>query len=124
MDRVEKASAVVEGLFAVTHTLSDFPFVADLPKREKSARAKLLDAMDEVARVTAERGPLIPQSLAAEFLGLSSQRVSTLITTGRVEAVDVHGRRFVVMNSFREFAKIERRNGRPRKSPALPAQAA
>jgi len=124
MDRVEKASAVVEGLFAVTHTLSDFPFVADLPKREKSARAKVLEAMDEVARVTAERGPLIPQALAAEFLGLTTQRVGALISTGRVEAVELVGRRFVVLNSFREFAKIERRTGRPRKSPAPVAQAA
>jgi len=99
--------------------LSDFPFVADLPKREKGKVAKLMDVMEELERVTDEKGPVIPQSLIAEVLGVSKQRVNTLLDEGRMEFHVINGTRFVFVASFREYAKQERKVGRPSKASLL-----
>jgi hypothetical protein len=97
----------------VVTELADFPFVADLPKREKSKVAKALDAMAELETITAERGPLIPQAVAAKIVGVSGTRIGQLLDAGAMDFHTVNGDRYIFVRSFREFAKRERKTGRP-----------
>ena len=101
----------------VVTELTDFPFVADLPKREKSKVSKALDAMDELESIVAERGPLIPQAMGAKVVGVSSARICQLVDAGAIDTYTVNGDRFLFVRSFREFCKRERKNGRPPTQP-------
>ena len=94
----------------------DFPFLDGVPKREKTRVGKLLDVIAEIERVQLERGPVISQHVVADVLGLSPQRVSNLVSEGRLDSVRIGETRFVFLESFRDFAKKERPPGRPRKN--------
>ena len=96
--------------------LAEFPFVESLPKREKSRVGKLLDVIGEIEQAQRERGPLLPQHVIADVLGVSRARVGQLVDGGRLESVRIGQTRFVFLASFREFAKQERPTGRPRKA--------
>jgi hypothetical protein len=89
----------------------EFPFVASLPKREKTKRMKLLEVIDALEAVQVEKGPVIPQSLAAEILGVSRARICQLVDEGRLESFDLNGTRFVFAKSFLEFCKEDRPTG-------------
>jgi hypothetical protein len=95
--------------------ITEFPFVETLPKREKSKLAKLWDHLAEVRSVTAEKGPIIPQVMAADLLSLSRSRIGQFVDEGRLEAVEIHGVRYVTADSVEAYAKVERLNGRPLK---------
>jgi len=97
----------------------DFPFVSELPKREKTKFRKIWDTFQALRALTAEKGTLVPSSLAAKILGVSRQRVDQLIQEGRLECHSVDGHNFISEASFVEFAKQERKTGRPPKSPSL-----
>lgn len=104
--------------------LAEFPFVEELPKREKGKIAKILDVFEELERVTKERGPMIPQTLAGDFLGVSRQRVGQLMDQGRLVFHEINGERFLFLSSLMEFAKQERRGpGRPKRSLVAAAMA-
>lgn len=93
----------------------DFPFVASLPASErKSALASVRDVVEEAERVFLDKGPVLPQGIVAEMLGLSRQRVWQLVNAGRLEAVEVGGQRFVLTRSLRTYQKGV--GGRPRKA--------
>lgn len=89
-------------------TITEFPFVEALPKREKGKLAKLWDRFAELRQLTEEKGMLIPQHFAAELLGVSRQRVHTLVNEGRLEAVEVGGSRFVTEPSVLAYAEADR----------------
>jgi hypothetical protein len=93
--------------------LAEFPFVAELPKREKSKVATLWDAFQEASRIVEERGMCVPPIVAAKLLGVSKQRVGQIMDDGRLETVDVCGHRMILEDSLVEFCKSERKNGRP-----------
>lgn len=95
--------------------LSEFPFVSKLARKEKSKVARLMDVLAELEKVTNEKGPVMPQALAADILGVSTQRVGQILDDGRLEGVQVGRCRFVIVSSFKEFAKEERKTGRPPK---------
>jgi hypothetical protein len=95
----------------------EFPFVAALPKREKSKFTKLWDHFQEVKRVTDERGMIVPPHLAAKLLGVTRQRVNFFMNEGRLDTVEVGGSRYIIEDSLVEFCKLERKEGRP---PNLP----
>lgn len=107
----------------MTHStaIAEFPFVAELPKREKTRRMKLLEVLDILEARTKEKGPVIPQSLAAEILGVTRQRVAQFVDSGRIEAFLLNGTRFVYLRSFLEFCKEDRPTGRPTNSKFLAA---
>lgn len=94
----------------------EMPFMADLPKREKSRVGKLWDHFNEVRRQVAQVGMIVPQHLAADLLGLSRQRIFTLAEQGRLETVEIGGIRYLTERSVLAFAQSERKNGRPPKS--------
>lgn len=93
----------------------DFPFLAELPKREKSKMANFWDRLAEMRAVSQEKGPLIPIRFAARLLGISHQRVTELMKLGRLECYEVDGHSFVPESSLVAFAKSERKAGRPPK---------
>lgn len=94
-------------------TFSECPFVATLPKREKSKMAKVWERFQELARITEEKGMLVPVPLVAKVLGVSRQRCGELIKLGRLESVEVDGHHFVVEASVVAYAQSERKAGRP-----------
>jgi len=96
--------------------ITEFPFVEELPRREKSKLAKLWDHLAAVRAITAEKGTLIPQHMAAGLLNVCKQRVCQLIDDGKLEGIEVHGVRYVTADSCEAWAKAERsKGGRPRK---------
>jgi hypothetical protein len=96
--------------------ISEFPFVAELPKREKSKLEKVWDHLAEVRAVTAQRGPVIPQIMAAHLLNIGRARVGQLVDDGKLETVLVNGVRYVTADSVEAWAKSNRgKGGRPRK---------
>lgn len=96
----------------------EFPFVKEIPKREKSRMGKLWEHFQEVKSKVAEVGMILPQDLAAELLGVSKQRVCELIELGRLEALVLHGHRWITERSFVALAQSERKAGRPPKVPS------
>lgn len=82
-------------------------------KREKTKLAKVWEHFEELRRIGKEKGILVPQHLVADLLGLSKQRVCFLVDEGRFEVVDVGGYRYLTENSVVEFARKERKSGRP-----------
>jgi hypothetical protein len=92
---------------------ADFPFVQELPKRERSKLATLWDLLNEARVATQEHGTPIPVGFAAELLGVSKQRVSQLLDQGKLTTVMLNDQRFVGENSLVAWAKSERIVGRP-----------
>jgi len=94
----------------------DFPFVKEVPTREKGRMAKVWDHFQAVKAVVAEKGMIVPQHLVAELLGVTRQRVGHLADEGRFEVVLVNGVRYLTERSVVAFAQEERKNGRPPKA--------
>jgi hypothetical protein len=95
-------------------SITEFPFVHEMPKREKSKLAKLWDHLAAVRAIVAEKGTVLPQHMVADLLDISRARVGQLVDDGRLEAVQIHGIRYVTADSVEACAKIERRiTGRP-----------
>jgi Helix-turn-helix domain len=94
----------------------DFPFVSSLPKREKTKVKTLWDSLVEFRALIEQHGPPVSHSLAAKLLGVSRQRVYELCKEGRfIEISSPDGRSVITANSLVEFAKQERKAGRPTK---------
>lgn len=91
----------------------EMPFVETLPKREKSRLARLWDHFAAVREISKEHGMLVPVKLAADLAGVSHQRIAELIEDGRLVRIDLHGHRYITENSFVDWAKSERKTGRP-----------
>lgn len=92
---------------------TEFPFMAEVPKSEKSKLAKVWDHFKAVSAVVEKKGMLVPQHLAAELLGVSRQRIWVLANEGRLEGIELGGIRYVTEDSVIAFAKLERKAGRP-----------
>lgn len=97
---------------------TEFPFMETLPKGEKGKIAKVWDQLNAVRAAMDEKGLMLPQHLVAELLGVSRQRICQFIDEDRLEVVTVAGDRYITEKSFLEFARIERKNGRPVKAPS------
>lgn len=95
----------------------EFPFVEELPKREKSKLRKVWDELEALRQVSAEKGQLLPVQFVSELASVSRQRVHELMTEGRLERVEVNGRPFVTESSLLAWVKTERKAGRPPKTP-------
>jgi len=69
---------------------------------------------EQFERLSREKGPLIPQSLVHDFLGVSPGRVWQLLAKGRFERVVISGTTFVPRAQLE--AHKPRAIGRPRKA--------
>lgn len=104
--------------------VSEFPFVQEMPKREKSKLGKLWDEFRKLQAVARERGAFVPPGIAATLLGVSHQRVGELVKLGRFEAVYIDGRTFILEQSIIDYAESERKSGRPWPGPKSYSEAA
>jgi hypothetical protein len=95
----------------------DFPFVAELPKREKAAFVSQWELFRELAAKAKFTGVLVPPGFAAAVLGVSRQRVWELIQGERLEVVLVGEHRFISERSLVDYAQSERKAGRPAQLP-------
>lgn len=93
--------------------ITEFPFVAEMPKRDRSKFVKVWDHFQELGEIAKREGMLVPQTYAAKILGVSKQRVWQFVEEGRLRSVEVNGVRFVGEKSLIEFCKMERKSGRP-----------
>lgn len=105
-------------------TVNEFPFVAELPKRDAKKVKTLWEEFKDLSAIARERGAFVPTGVAAALLGVSKQRVSELIKLGRFEVVSIHGRNFVMEDSIVAFAESERAAGRPWPGPKSVKEAA
>jgi len=97
----------------------DFPFVAEMPKRERSKVETLWDRFHRLKAITDEKGMLLPVVFCAKLLGVSRQRVYALLDEGRMERVDLDGQIFITEESFIAWCRAEHKQGRPTKAEAL-----
>lgn len=97
---------------------NEFAFMADLPAREKTKAQQALHDVREFLRLQKEHG-LVPLFMVPAFLRLSQQRVSQFVSEGRLGTVNIGRHIFVKENDLVEFAKAERKTGRPFKAPSL-----
>jgi hypothetical protein len=91
-------------------TATDFPFVASLPKREKTRRQKLIDEYHAFCELNRGSPPLT-LSCAAEFLGVSPQRVWQLCESGRLKKITFLGRSFIKFDGIYELTTEDRKTG-------------
>jgi hypothetical protein len=70
-------------------------------------------------RLSDEHGGLIPQTMLAPALSLSTQRISQLIAAGHFDVHCIRGTNYVTGDSFTAFLEQERKVGRPLKRPAV-----
>lgn len=91
----------------------DFPFVGELPKRERSKVETLWDRFHRLKAITDEKGMLLPPLFCAKLLGVSRQRIYVLLDEGRLERIDIDGHTFVTEASFIEWCRAEHKSGRP-----------
>ena len=96
-----------------TVDLAEFPFVVDMPKRERSRLRTVWDTFLEAKALTEEKGMLIPISLAASLGGVSRSRVYQLCDAGSLERVEFGKNCFVTESSFMTWVQSERKAGRP-----------
>jgi len=94
----------------------EMPFMAEMPRREKSKVMRVWDSFQELSKIAETEGIPIPQAFAAKVLDVSTQRVSQLAQEGRLKVVQVNGHPFVTENSVVAYAQSERTAGRPLKN--------
>ncbi len=94
-------------------TYNEFPFVEQLPKREKSKLRKLWDVIGEMSDLVEKEGMMIPAPMAAKALGISRQRLHVLVQERRLQVILFHGHHYITEKALVEFAKEERKTGRP-----------
>lgn len=100
----------------------EFPFVAALPKAERTEHQKLREHLADIKNIIQQRGMIMPARFAASLLGVSRQRVHELIHDHTLEVVDFDGRSYVTESSVVAFAQSERKAGRPLKTPKTDAE--
>lgn len=96
----------------------EFPWMQDLPKREKSKVAKAVDLVKEFTDLQRKHGALVPASMVATVLNVTRARVLQFIEEGRLPAVMFRGSWYVGEDDLRAFGKLERKVGRPPKARA------
>lgn len=94
-------------------TVNEFPFVAEVPRREKSRLTKVWDVFQELKAITEEKGMLVPARMTANLLNISHQRVMQLVETQHLERVTVDKQVFITERSIVAHASSERKAGRP-----------
>lgn len=98
---------------------TEFGFVQAFPKRTKSKLEKLTEHIAEVRRLNEQHGVLIPATYAATLLGVSRQRVDELMSDGRLVRLRAFDHVYVTEESMKDYARTERKAGRPPKVPSM-----
>lgn len=93
--------------------ITEFPFVGELPQREKSKLAKVWDELKELDALTEKHGNLVPYMMVGRLLNISAARVTELAKLGRLDRVELGGVVLIGTNSIVAYAQTERKAGRP-----------
>jgi len=93
--------------------INEFPFVAEMPRAEKREAKGMWERYKELSSLAQVHGMLMPPWMASKLLDVSQQRVSELMADGRLQRIEWEGRPFVTENSVVDYAKTERKAGRP-----------
>lgn len=93
----------------------DFPFVATLPKVEKSRLRKAWDMAQTISELVETDGNLIPVSLTCKLLDIGRTRIDQLCAQDRLRRHVIDGHVFITFASIKEFAMSDRARpgGRP-----------
>lgn len=97
--------------------VTEFPFVEEMPKREKSKLVKVWDRLVAFKEIQEREGTLLSSRFVASLLDVSQQRVSELMKLGKLVRIDFEGHPFITEASVVAYAKSERKAGRPVKFP-------
>lgn len=92
---------------------TEFPFVADLPKREQKKVRSVLEQWREFKVIVESKGHLIPPSTAAQIASVTRGRIYQLMDVGTLEVVRLQGHCFVTEASFTAWITSPRKDGRP-----------
>ena len=95
--------------------ISEFGFVSELPKREKSKYAKFRERYAAYKAFIEENGMVVVIPVAAKLAGVGGQRIRDLMEEGRLKVVKFEGRYYVTEDSLVEYMSSERKSGRPSK---------
>jgi|SRR5665213_1582520 len=101
-------------------TVEDFPFVADLPKREQKQVRSVVSEWNDFKEIVRSKGQMVPPNIAAAIANVSRQRIHQLIQKGTLEAVNLHGSVFITEASFTAWVCGDRTSGRPCNDPSGP----
>lgn len=98
-------------------TQAELPFVG-LPAATPSADVILKREIQEWSRVAAEWGPLVLPSIAANAVGISKERVSQLVSGGKINVWTFFAREWVSLPEvqFHVTTAHKRVGGRPKKA--------
>jgi len=101
--------------FVFDSTVTDFSFMAAVPKREKSKLGKFIDSFRELSAMHQEHGCPIPRTAAAKILNVHPTRIDQMISDGQLVSVKFNGHIYVSENSVVALGQKERKAGRPLK---------
>jgi len=90
---------------------AEFPFVVELPKREKSKLGKLWDQFAELNGIVGQHGHLMTQLMCAKLAGVSRQRIHQLQEEGILKRIEFLGQAFIGANSFHDWVRSQRTCG-------------
>lgn len=100
----------------------EFPWMANLPKREKSKVTVAKEVLQELTALQEKVGSIVPVILAAGILNVTRQRVMEMGENGQLKIHKAAGHLWVSADELVEFAKKERKAGRPPKLPTSNAE--
>lgn len=95
--------------------------VKQVAPKKASKIGRLLERLNEFRKFEAEYGELIPLPVAVGLLGVTKQRVYALIDEGRISSCVFEGHHYVTLDTVFDYAKSERKGGRPPKSEGIKA---
>jgi hypothetical protein len=76
----------------------------------------IAEEFDRFQRVSKYSRGLLPQAQAAVVLGLSKQRINSLVGAGHLHEHDFFGKNFIAAADIAKFKAKDRPNGRPKGS--------
>jgi hypothetical protein len=98
-----------------TTMAAEFPFVAEMPKREKSKYAKFKERYSAYKAFIDENGAVVTTGIASKLSGVGTQRIRDLIEDGRLKSCKFDGLLYVTEDTLVDFMASERKAGRPSK---------
>ena len=93
--------------------LDDYSGKATAPKYERTAEVVAVSV--DISDQDEENSHYVTQAMAAEILGVSPSRISSLIARGRLDSKHIKGRNKVSIDSINRLNMTPRKAGRPAK---------
>lgn len=94
---------------------AEFPFVAEMPKREKSKYAQFKERFAAYKAFIDENGSVVPVAVAGKLAGVCGQRIRDLIEEDRIKSCKFEGHIYVTEDTLLDYMATERKAGRPSK---------